>query len=85
MPSVLLPRKGRFSLVDHEKIFCVDPDSEDIFDIRAINRETGCIVLVRPDQYVADVLPLEEHASILNFFAGVLVDRSTFKTPALRV
>jgi phenol 2-monooxygenase len=85
MPSVLLPRKGRFSLVDHEKIFCVDPDSEDIFDVRAINRETGCIVLVRPDQYVADVLPLEEHASILNFFAGVLVDRSTFKTPALRV
>ena len=25
MPSVLLPRKGKFGLIDYEKMFCPDP------------------------------------------------------------
>ncbi|MCW2618079.1 MAG: Phenol 2-monooxygenase, partial [Modestobacter sp.] len=33
MPSVLLPRKGRFGLIDHEKIFCPDPAAGDVFDL----------------------------------------------------
>ncbi|MCW2574277.1 MAG: Phenol 2-monooxygenase, partial [Modestobacter sp.] len=44
MPSVLLPRKGRFGLIDHEKIFCPDPAAGDVFDLRGINRDTGCLV-----------------------------------------
>jgi phenol 2-monooxygenase (NADPH) len=74
MPSVLLPRKGTFGLVDYEKVFCSDPQAGDIFDLRGVNRETGCIVVVRPDQYVAHVLPLDEHEALTDFFAGVLVD-----------
>jgi phenol 2-monooxygenase len=74
MPSVLLPRKGKFGLIDYEKIFCPDPDAGDIFDLRGVNRETGCIVMVRPDQYVAHVLPLREHGALLDFFAGVLIE-----------
>jgi phenol 2-monooxygenase len=74
MPAVLLPRKGRFGLIDYEKMYCPDPDAGDIFDLRAVNRETGCIVVVRPDQYVAHVLPLHEHEALTDFFAGILID-----------
>ena len=74
MPSVLLPRKGKFGLVDYEKMFSPDPKAGDIFDLRGVNRETGCIVVVRPDQYVAHVLPLHGHGALAEFFAGILVD-----------
>jgi phenol 2-monooxygenase len=74
LPSVLLPRKGTFDLVDYEKAFCPDPDAGDIFDLRGVNRETGCVVVVRPDQYVAHVLPLDAHDDLAGFFAGVLVE-----------
>jgi phenol 2-monooxygenase (NADPH) len=74
MPSVLLPRKGKFALIDYEKMFCPDPEGDDIFELRAVNRETGCMVVVRPDQYVSHVLPLEEHVALADFFAGILID-----------
>jgi phenol 2-monooxygenase len=74
MPAALLPRKGRFGLVDYEKMFCPDPAAEDIFDLRGVNRETGCMVVVRPDQYVAHVLPLHGHQELTELFAGILVD-----------
>jgi phenol 2-monooxygenase len=73
MPPVLLPRKGRFGLVDYEKVFCPDPGAGDIFDLRGVDRETGCMVVVRPDQYVAHVLGLHEHAALVDFFAGILL------------
>ena len=73
MPPVLLPRKGRFALVDYEKIFCSDPDAGDIFTLRSLNREEGCMVLVRPDQYIANILPLEAHAMLHDFLARLLV------------
>jgi phenol 2-monooxygenase (NADPH) len=74
MPPVLLPRKGKFGLIDYEKMFCPDPDADDIFDLRAVNRESGCVVIVRPDQYVSYVLPLDGHEALAGFFAGILVD-----------
>jgi phenol 2-monooxygenase (NADPH) len=74
MPAVLLPRKGRFGLVDYEKMFCPDPDAGDVFDLRGIDRETGCVVVVRPDQYVAHVLPLDAHEALAEYFAGLLVE-----------
>jgi phenol 2-monooxygenase (NADPH) len=73
MPSVLLPRKGRFGLIDYEKMFCPDPKAEDIFELRGVNREIGCMVVVRPDQYVAHVLPLHGHEALADFFAGILI------------
>jgi phenol 2-monooxygenase len=76
LPPVLLPRKGRFGLIDHEKAFCPDPRAGDVFDLRGVDRDAGCVVVVRPDQYVAHVLPLEAHRALADFFAGVLVDAS---------
>ena len=73
MPPVLLPRKGRFALTDYEKMFCPDPHAGDIFDLRRVNRSTGCVVVVRPDQYVAHVLSLDEHDALTDFFADILI------------
>jgi phenol 2-monooxygenase len=44
----------------------------DIFDMRGIDRDKGCMVVVRPDQYVAHVLPLDAFDALSAFFAGVL-------------
>jgi len=73
MPSVLLPRKGKFGLIDYEKMFCPDPTADDIFELRGVNRETGCMVVVRPDQYVSHVLPLDGHEALAGFFARILI------------
>jgi phenol 2-monooxygenase (NADPH) len=74
MPSVLLPRKGRFGMIDYEKMFCPDPNADDIFDLRGVDRGTGCVVVVRPDQYVSHVLPLHGHEALADFFASILID-----------
>jgi len=73
MPPFLTPRKGRYGLRDYEKIFCPDPKSgEDIFEMRGIDRSAGCVLVVRPDQYVAAVLPLDGHGEIAAFFDGFM-------------
>ena len=73
MPSVLKPRKGRLGLIDYEKMFCPDAQAGDIFDLRGVNRETGCMVVVRPDQYVSVVLPLDAHDALTGFFDRFLI------------
>ncbi len=76
VPAVLVPRKGPFGLLDYEKVFCPDPARGDIFDIREVDREHGALVLVRPDQYVANVLPLGAWDELTDFLAGILVETS---------
>jgi len=74
MPPHLLPRKGRFGLIDYEKMFCPDLRSgQDIFAMRGIDRAKGCMVVVRPDQYVAQVLPLDAHAALATYFGGFML------------
>jgi phenol 2-monooxygenase (NADPH) len=75
MPALLLPRKGRYGLVDYEKTFTSDA-ATDIFDERGIDRERGALVVVRPDQYVAHVLPLDAYAELTAFFQPILRARS---------
>jgi phenol 2-monooxygenase len=73
MPTLLKPKTGKLGLQDHEKVFCVDHKGVgDIFEMRGINREIGCMIVVRPDQYVAHVLPLDGFDELAAFFAGVL-------------
>ena len=77
MPALLLPRKGRYGLHDYEKMFCADiKGGGDIFVMRGINREAGCIVVVRPDQYVAHVLPLDGLKQLASFFDGFMLPQS---------
>lgn len=75
LPAVLLPRKGKFGLIDYEKVFSPDlAAGADIFDLRGINRSQGAVVVVRPDQYVAHVLPLDDYQTLTEFFARYLLD-----------
>ncbi|MGI9616911.1 MAG: FAD-binding monooxygenase [Acidimicrobiales bacterium] len=75
LPNLLVPRKGRYGLIDYEKAFCPDNDrGPDIFDSRGIDRENGCLILVRPDQYVADVLELDDHAGLAAFFSRFMLE-----------
>lgn len=73
MPSLLRPKTGRLGLQDHEKVFCVDhKGAGNIYDMRGIDRDRGCMIVVRPDQYVAHVLPLDGFDELAAFFAGCL-------------
>ena len=78
MPALLRPHVGRYWLCDYEKVFCVDPRSEDLFEARGIDRQQGCLVIVRPDQYVGHVLPLAARDALSAYFAGIFkgVDRA---------
>lgn len=76
MPTLLKPKLGKLGLMDYEKVFCVDHKGlGDIFDMRGIDREQGCMIVVRPDQYVANILPLNAYHELADFFAGVLVEQ----------
>jgi phenol 2-monooxygenase len=68
MPPFLLPHKGRYGLVDYEKMFCPDlKGGANIFDMRGIDGE-GCMVVVRPDQHIGHILPIDAHAEMVGFF-----------------
>lgn len=74
MPGLLLPRKGRYGLRDYEKMFCPDFKSgHDVFTMRGIDRKAGCMVVVRPDQYVAQVLPLNDFAALAAYFDAFML------------
>ncbi len=74
MPALLKPTKGKLGLTDYEKVFCVDhKNAGDIYDMRGIDRTKGCMIVVRPDQYIANVLPLDAYDELSDFFAGFLL------------
>lgn len=74
VPALFRPRSGPMGLTDLEKVFAAAPSawtSADIFAERGIGAE-GAVVVVRPDQYVANVLPLSDPETLTRFFAGVM-------------
>lgn len=74
MPPFLLPRKGCYGLIDYQKVFARTLNSdEDIFDMRGVDRG-GCLVVVRPDQHVASILPLDAHGQLADFFDGFMME-----------
>ncbi|MFF2245421.1 FAD-binding monooxygenase [Arthrobacter sp. NPDC058130] len=70
VPAVFKPEVGPFKLTYLEKVYGTDPTA-DIFELRGISRG-GAVVVVRPDQYVANVLPLTATAELAAFFAPLL-------------
>jgi phenol 2-monooxygenase len=70
VPAVFKPQAGPFQLTDYEKVYASDP-AADIFELRGLDR-CGVVVVVRPDQYVANVLPLTATAELAEFFAALL-------------
>lgn len=76
MPSLLSPKTGALNLRDYEKVFCVDHKGlGDIFDMRGIDRLQGCMIVVRPDQYIAHILPLDAYQELAEFFDGIYLPK----------
>lgn len=75
VPGVFRPETGPLQLMDWEKVFAAGPSywcRTDIFEERGISRG-GAVVVVRPDQYVAHVLPLSATGELAEFFAGAML------------
>jgi phenol 2-monooxygenase (NADPH) len=77
MHELLRPHKGKLGLVDYEKVFTpVDDVDKDIFDLRDIDRGSGAVVVVRPDQYVSLLLPLDGYEELGTFFGQFMTDQA---------
>ena len=70
-PRVFTPVKGPLGLVDLNKVFSTGLGT-DIFAERGISRD-GAVVVVRPDMYVAAVLPLSAREELAGFFSAHLL------------
>ena len=79
VPAAFKPSVGPFQLTDYEKVYATDP-AADIFELRGLDRG-GVAVVVRPDQYVANVLPLGATAELAAFFAPLLMLPETGELP----
>lgn len=71
---LLLPHKVRFKRLDYETVFAPDfKDGPNIFDARGVDRTEGALVVVRPDQNIANVLPLHGYRALTDFFGRLMV------------
>lgn len=73
-PALFRPRNGKFNVPNWENVFNALPD-RDIFELRGISRK-GAVVIVRPDQYVGAVLPLDKPSAVEEYFASALYKQS---------
>src|SRR5699024_2053709 len=87
--SLLQPAKGKFGLIDYEKVFSAERTNgillgqipgieanQDIYQLRGVNRKHGAVVIVRPDQYIGHVLSLAQFQAFDQYFDGFLLDIS---------
>jgi len=75
MPDFLWPAKGIYGLRDYEKVFSAEKGN-DVFDLRGIDRMVGCMVIARPDQHIARILPLTAHNKLAEFFGTFMVPQT---------
>ena len=87
--ALLQPAKGKFGLIDYEKVFSAERTNgillgqipgieanQDIYQLRGVNRKHGAVVIVRPDQYIGHVLSLAQFQAFDQYFDGFLLDIS---------
>ncbi|MGN8025173.1 FAD-dependent monooxygenase [Microbacterium sp. 22242] len=75
-PALFQPKTGPLGLTDWEKVYAAGPSKwteTDIFADRGLSRE-GVVVVVRPDQYVAAILPLSGVDELGAFLAGAFLE-----------
>lgn len=74
LPARLRPEVGPLGLIDHGKAYAATSGGRsgesDIFQLRGVDRLRGALVLVRPDQYVAQVIPLDATVEVEHFLNG---------------
>jgi phenol 2-monooxygenase len=69
VPSVFRPKVGKFQISNLNKVWGTDPE-DDIYEARGLSRD-GVVVVVRPDQYVAHVLPLTATTELSDFLTPI--------------
>ncbi|KAF5025727.1 hypothetical protein F66182_2194 [Fusarium sp. NRRL 66182] len=82
-PSILRPYDEHVGY-DYEKVHADDESYHegygDAYKNYGVDRKRGCVVAVRPDQYVGWVGELDDFDDLSNYFKGCLVMRNTFDT-----
>ena len=74
--SLLRPAVGVYGLKDYEKSYCPDyKNGENIYDLRGIDKDKGCVVIVRPDQHIADILPLDAYEELSKYFENIYLTK----------
>ncbi|KAL4910070.1 hypothetical protein BDW74DRAFT_186316 [Aspergillus multicolor] len=65
---------------DYDKIFVDDVSYHEghgkLYETCKIDPEKGCLVLLRPDQHVSYVGPLEDYDAVDRFFSGFMVEQT---------
>ncbi len=77
-PALFQPKTGPLGLTDWEKVYAAGPSKwteTDIFAARELSRD-GAVVVVRPDQYVAAILPLDTVDELSGFLEGAFLPAS---------
>ncbi|CAJ0546761.1 Ff.00g013880.m01.CDS01 [Fusarium sp. VM40] len=77
LPEVFFPKSGQYSLRNVHRVFVDDKSPYMLgcgqaFSKYGIDAEKGAIVVMRPDSYVARILPLSDTASLFSFFEACL-------------
>ncbi|HWV48929.1 MAG TPA: FAD-dependent monooxygenase [Microbacterium sp.] len=73
VPALFQPKTGPLGLTDWEKVYAAGPSkwtATDVFEARELSRD-GVVVVVRPDQHVAAILPLDGAGELDSFLSGV--------------
>ncbi|MEJ1087131.1 FAD-dependent monooxygenase [Microbacterium sp. Mu-80] len=76
--ALFAPKSGPLGLTDWEKVYAAGPSKwteTDIFDARELSRD-GVVVVVRPDQYVSAILPLDAVDELGAYLEGMLLPAS---------
>ncbi|KAI1282276.1 FAD binding domain-containing protein [Xylaria sp. FL0933] len=76
LPEIFTPITGKLKLKNILKVF-VDDESYDkthghAYEVYGIDPNQGALVVIRPDQYIARIGPLNDVHSLESFFSGVL-------------
>jgi phenol 2-monooxygenase len=77
-PALFQPKTGPLGLTDWEKVYASGPSKwteTDVFAARELSRD-GVVIVVRPDQYVAAILPLDGVAELEEFLEGAFLPAS---------
>ncbi|APT83690.1 FAD-dependent monooxygenase [Corynebacterium ammoniagenes] len=72
-PRIFRPLNGKYQITNWENVWNTAQDN-DIYEARGISRD-GAVVIVRPDQYVGAVLPLDKPELVDEYFANNLIAR----------
>ncbi|MGO2112533.1 MAG: FAD-binding monooxygenase [Pseudoclavibacter sp.] len=73
-PDAFKPVGGPYQLRNLNNVFATGFGTGDFYTERGI-ADSGCVIVVRPDQYVANILPLDARDDLAAFFRGFLLAR----------